>query len=70
MIYKTSVRKKQIVKVTKTKKWKLIILSRYVVCDNEKSKFTKEEDASGFLSSPGIKTPVRSGIPIPKSISF
>ena len=57
-------------KVTKTKKWKLIILSRYVVCDNEKSKFIKEEDASGLLSSQGIKTTVRSGIPIPKSISF
>ena len=46
------------------------MLSRYVVCDNEKSKFIKEEDASGLLSSQGIKTTVRSGIPIPKSISF
>ena len=35
-----------------------IILSKYVVCDNKKLKFIKEQEASGLLSSLGIKTPL------------
>ena len=28
------------------------------VCENKKSKFVKEQEAKGFLSSLGIKTPL------------
>ena len=33
-----------------------MLLSKCVVCDGKKSKFMKEEEASGLLSSLGIKT--------------
>ena len=33
-----------------------MLLSKYKVCDSKKSRFTKEQEASGFLSSLGIKT--------------
>ena len=38
-------------------------LSKCVVCDSKKSKFIKEQEASGVLSSLGIKTPL-SKIPL------
>ena len=40
-----------------------MILSKCVVCDSEKLKFIKEQEASGVLSSLGIKTPL-SKIPL------
>ena len=40
-----------------------MILSKCVVCDSKKSKFIKEQEASGVLSSLGIKTPL-SKIPL------
>ena len=43
-------------KVIKTKNRRIMFLSKCVVCDSEKSKFIKEQEASGLLSSLGIKT--------------
>ena len=40
-----------------------MLLSRRVVCDSKKSKFIKEQEASGLLSSWRIKTPL-SKIPL------
>ena len=33
----------------------IILLSKCVVCDSKKSKFSKEQEASEFLSSLGIR---------------
>ena len=33
-------------------------LSKCAVCESKKSKFIKEQEASGLLSSLGIKTPL------------
>ena len=44
-------------KVVKTKNWKIMLLSKWAVYDSKKSKFIKEQEASGLLSSLGIKTP-------------
>ena len=35
-----------------------MLLSNCVVCDSIKSKFVKQQEASGLLSSLGIKTPL------------
>ena len=35
-----------------------MLLSKCVVCDSKKSKFIKEQEASGLLSSLGIKVPL------------
>ena len=35
-----------------------MLLSKSAVCDSEKSKVIKEQEASGLLSSLGIKTPL------------
>ena len=40
-----------------------MFLSKCAVCDSKKSKFIKEQEASGLLSSLGIKTPL-SKIPL------
>ena len=40
-----------------------MLMSRYVECDNKKSKFVKEQEASGLLSQLGIRTPL-SKIPL------
>ena len=44
-------------KVVKTKNWKIMLLSKWALYDSKKSKFIKEQEASGLLSSLGIKTP-------------
>ena len=36
-----------------------MLLLKCEVCDSKKSKFIKEQEASGLLSSLGIKTPLR-----------
>ena len=41
---------------TLLKNW--IVLSKCAVCDSKKSKFTKEQEASGLSNSSGIKTPL------------
>ena len=40
----------------KTNKEKLVILSKCAVCDTEKLRFIKEQEASGLLKSIEIKT--------------
>ena len=41
------------------KKQKKYPFSKCAVCDSKKSKFIKEQEASGLLSSLGIKLPLR-----------
>ena len=51
-------------KVVGTKDWKnYAIIKMCVMCDSKKSKFIKEQETSGLLSSFGIKTPL-SKIPL------
>ena len=44
-------------KVVRTKNGRVMLLSKTEVCNSEKSTFIKEQEASGLLSSLGIKTP-------------
>ena len=44
--------------VVRTKNGRIMLLSKYAVCDGKKSKFIKEKEASGLLSSLGIKRPL------------
>ena len=46
-------------KVVKTKKGKIMLLSKCAVCDSKKSRFMKEKEASELLSSLGIGIPLR-----------
>ena len=46
-----------------------MLLSKSAVCDSKKSKFIKEQEASGLLSSLGIKTPL-SKIPLVGPLLF
>ena len=45
-------------KVIKTKNRRIMLLSNCVVCNGKKSKFIKEKEATGLLSSLGIKAPL------------
>ena len=45
-------------KVAKTRNGRIMLLSKFAVWDSKKSKFIKEKDASGLLSSLRIKTPL------------
>ena len=51
------------VKMIKTKNGRLLLSSNCAVCDNKKSRFVKEQEESGILSSVGIRTPL-SKIPV------
>ena len=44
-------------KVARTKNGRIRLLSKCAVCDSKKSKFIKQQEASGLLSSLGIKIP-------------
>ena len=46
-------------KVARTKNRRIMLLSKCAVCDSKKLKFIKQQQASGLLSSFGIKTPLR-----------
>ena len=46
-----------------------MLLSKFEVCDNNKLKFTKEQEASRLLSSLGIKT-LASKIPLVGPVLF
>ena len=46
-------------KMVRTKKNRLVMLSKCSVCGIKKSRFLKEQDAKGLLSNLGIKTPLR-----------
>ena len=50
-------------KVAKTKTRRITLLSKSEVCDSKKLKFFKDQEASGLLSSLGIKAPL-SNIPL------
>ena len=45
-------------KVSKAKSGRIMLLSKCAVNDSKKSKFIKEPEANGLLSSLGIKTPL------------
>ena len=44
-------------KVARTKNGRIMLLSKCAVCDSKKSRSIKQHEASGLLSSLGIKTP-------------
>ena len=56
-------------KVATTKNGRIMLLSECVVCDCKKSKFIKEQEANGLLSSLGIKAPL-SKIPLVGPLLF
>ena len=43
-------------KVARTKNGRIMLLSKCALCDSKKLKFIKQQEASGLLSSLGIKT--------------
>ena len=45
-------------KVSKTTNGKAMIFSTCSICDSNKSKFIKEQQAKGLLSNLGIRTPL------------
>ena len=45
-------------KVAWAKNGRIMLLSKCAVCESKKSKFIKEQEASGLLSTLGIKTPL------------
>ena len=56
-------------KIFKTKNNRLIMQSKCAVCGIKKSRFVKEEEAKGLLSSLGLKTPLNK-IPLLVDISL
>ena len=56
-------------KATRTKTERIMVLSKCKVCDSKKSKFIKEQEASGLLSSLKIKAPF-SEIPLSGLLLF
>ena len=56
-------------KVVRTRNGRIMLLSKYKVCDSKKSKFTQEQEGSGLLSSLRIKTPL-SKIPLVGTLLF
>ena len=56
-------------KVIKTKNGRPMFLSKCDVCGNKKSRYIKEQEAKGLLSSLGLKTPLRK-IPLLSDILF
>ena len=50
-------------KVVKTKKGRIMFLSKCAVCNSKKLKFVKEQEAKGLLSKlTGIKVPILSDL--------
>ena len=45
-------------KVARTNNGKIMLSSKFVVCDSKKSKFIKQHEPTGLLSSLGMKTPL------------
>ena len=45
-------------KVVKAKNGRIMLLWKCEVCDGRKSRFIKEQESSGLLSSLGIKAPL------------
>ena len=57
------------VKVARTKNGTMMLLSKCAACDSKKSKFIKEQETSGLLSSLEIKVPL-STIPLVGPLLF
>ena len=55
--------------VSSTSDGKIMILSRYAICNTKKCKFIKKQEAKGLLNKLGTKTPL-SKIPILGDILF
>ena len=45
-------------RVSKTSNNKTMLLSICAICDSEKSRFIKKQEANGILSSLGLRTPL------------
>ena len=56
-------------KVVREKNVKIMLLSKFELCDSKKLKFIKELEASGLLSILSMKTPL-SKIPLVGSLFF
>ena len=56
-------------KVVRTKNGRIMLLSKCSVCNSKKSKFLKEQEPRGLLSSLGIRTPL-SQIPLLDPLLF
>ena len=51
-------------KVARTKNGRIMLLSKFAVCNGKKSKFLKEQEAKVVLSNlSGVKVPILSDIP-------
>ena len=55
--------------VKKTKNGRTMLLSKCAVCCAKKSKFIKKQEAKGFLSNLGIRTPLNK-IPLLGDVLF
>ena len=56
-------------KVLKTKNSRAVLSSKCAICGNKKSRFIKEQEAKGLISSLGVKTPLKK-IPLLGDILF
>ena len=56
-------------KMIKTKNSRVILSSKCTVCGSKNSRFMKEQESSGILSSVGIRTPLNK-IPVLGDIFF
>ena len=56
-------------KVVRTRKGRIMLLSKFAVCDSKKSKFIKKQEDSELLSSLGLKTQL-SKIPLVGPLLF
>ena len=56
-------------KMVKTKNGRVNLSSKCAICGNKKSRFIKEQEANGILSSVCIRTPL-SKIPVLNDIFF
>ena len=56
-------------KVSKTNNGKTILLSKCAICGHKKSRFIKEQEAKGILSSSGLKASLNK-VPLLSDILF
>ena len=56
-------------RVSTTSNGRTMILSKCAICGSKKSKFTKNQEAKGLLSSLGLKTPLNK-IPLLGDVLF
>ena len=46
------------IKIARTKNRRIMLLSKWAMCDCKKLKFIQQQEVSGLLGSLGIKTPL------------